>query len=766
MGRMTRVELHGFKGQTRHYDLGAATALVGPMGAGKSSCMDAIRYALTGEVGKDDKADAKIAPWFSPVGGTVVVQDAEGNWLKRGIAVDLGRGGKITRILDSSSTPMGAKQTDVSLWQSNPVLLSPSQFADMSPEEKRREILRICGATEEPSVEKVLEAIALEYVREIGGRAAETSWLYDETKWKLFDPPESHGLEFWGKRGGIFERLQAQCAGSSSAMVSTSTLCAKLTEVCGKEKYAARKEAAAARDATGELEAPALKAEAIASRLEEFSTRLVSLRAIQTSIAEREARRNQLIEDIAAAERAVTHARQALDEQEKIVQAAAKSHEDAIAQNQPTPLPKKPAMPDMGRNLDLQMRVDDLAKELRASEQAITELATAREEESRWIEHRKESGEYEIREILDLMDPSAWPDEAFRSQNSMCARILKFATEALSKVEKHLEAGRRRMDRARAEIQRLEPIAAKLDQLKKEHEAATLERDQNRKLADAAMDSYRAATMEYEVALSGRDRQMSAIHEAKATLEKAKAKLDACGARVEESGKAVARLKKSHDDFIAENEGEDMLSQSEVARLIGEVAKSESEARDAAACVKAYKDAQSRLATNLKAEYAWKIAEIAAKRARDVLVFDAAAPIVQDANRVLDVTGRPERVFVTLENQRGVPTFEMGLTRGDQRIGFAPMSGGESTIFLCAIAVAIALRSTGHRIILVEADKLDEIGLKNVFESLVHFREQITFVLCTSRDVPIIDGWEYRWLDPSNDEDSRPKLRKVENDDV
>ena len=87
MSRITHVELDGYKGIFRRHELGPLTLLSGPNGLGKSAVLEGLRYALSGEV-PSGKALDEVARFFPPRGGAVLVIDADGNWLRRGIERD------------------------------------------------------------------------------------------------------------------------------------------------------------------------------------------------------------------------------------------------------------------------------------------------------------------------------------------------------------------------------------------------------------------------------------------------------------------------------------------------------------------------------------------------------------------------------------------------------------------------------------------------------------------------------------------------------
>jgi hypothetical protein len=86
-------------------------------------------------------------------------------------------------------------------------------------------------------------------------------------------------------------------------------------------------------------------------------------------------------------------------------------------------------------------------------------------------------------------------------------------------------------------------------------------------------------------------------------------------------------------------------------------------------------------------------------------------PLVDDVAALLAAAGRSERVYLELENERGKPVFDLGWVSGDSRRSLSALSGGEAVLFCAALAVTIAKRSTGRKVLLIEADPLDEDNL-------------------------------------------------------
>ena len=214
------------------------------------------------------------------------------------------------------------------------------------------------------------------------------------------------------------------------------------------------------------------------------------------------------------------------------------------------------------------------------------------------------------------------------------------------------------------------------------------------------------------------------------------------------------------------------------------------EAEEAAGAVTAYRDAIDRAHLNKIAEASWKAAEAACKAAREIYVADIVKPIVADIGDVLTAAGREERVYLLLENERGKPIFDLGwiltkeksptelrydpvghlrqLPGGDaypdpstydepvklgvtgvvgSRRSLSSLSGGEAVLFTAALALALARRSDARRVLLIEADPLDEFNLGELLSALGEIPDDhpigklAACLVATSTDVSAADGW-------------------------
>jgi hypothetical protein len=111
-------------------------------------------------------------------------------------------------------------------------------------------------------------------------------------------------------------------------------------------------------------------------------------------------------------------------------------------------------------------------------------------------------------------------------------------------------------------------------------------------------------------------------------------------------------------------------------------------------------------------------------------------------NNLFQKAGRHERVYLELENDRGKPIFELGWTKDGKRVSLRALSAGETVLLTAALSVAIALKSPGRKLLLVEADPLDPENLRGLFPALLPWAEKLdALIVATASPVEDPEGW-------------------------
>jgi len=156
-------------------------------------------------------------------------------------------------------------------------------------------------------------------------------------------------------------------------------------------------------------------------------------------------------------------------------------------------------------------------------------------------------------------------------------------------------------------------------------------------------------------------------------------------------------------------------------------------------------------------ETAWKMTEKAIDFVRESHIDSATQKLIDDMNKVLEKTGRKERAYLTLENKRGKPIFELGWKGGTPKTprSVNAISKGEGTLFCAALSIAITLRASGLKLLLIEADTLDTDNLGLLVKALKDWEEELdTIIVATSTHLPsTVVGWNmFNYYDNCNEE--------------
>lgn len=712
MNRITEVQLVGFKceeGQDRTFELGARTVLSGPNGLGKSAVLEGLRYALSGEVPTGKSLD-RVAKYFPERGGAVTVTDAAGNFICRGIEVDHEKN-QVSEKLELS---------EGSEWGASAALLDMRGFLALSADKRREFVLELVGAGEVPDDNEVKAVVANAYARGIAGVAASAETLEPS---RLKDLPDGVRAvaEHWSTVWSVF----ASYLGGK--MTTASEIFQKLTEVAKERKNSSARAAKDAKSAHRELEAAAKGAEAAAAELEK--RRYAAEEAADTFGTAREeaARLKEAAEAVERESRDLATLRSRLERCETAV------------------------VEEPGERLEMDTSPSEEANQLRA--EANTVQARANEV---MAQHRK------LETARDYLSASRGVlEQAKGERDQLAAEPVGRLVAAMTTLRKELKPA------SGAGIEIVELLQTAVDEVAASWKTRL---DNNAKRLSEAADGVRDAQKQHaeldtlpdtEEYLADLKREIDKIENKALELDyanvgrieaekKALEEWEAKTARAIEVRTEVRALKERceaartrHQELT---EKLDAMPDPPVRALRDDVEAAQEalqEAEEAAGAVTAYRDAIDRAKRNKVAEASWKAAEAACKAARESYVADIVAPIVADIGAILTAAGRQERVYLRLENDRGKPIFDLGWTLGDSRRSLSSLSGGEAVLFTAALALALARRSDGRRVLLIEADPLDESNLAELLTALGGIPDDQlgACLVATTTDVPAADGW-------------------------
>lgn len=737
MPRITRIRSDGFKGEFDE-ELAPGTVLSGPNGAGKSARLEALVYALSGRVPTGKSLD-EVALYFGERGGTVQVEDAAGNWIQRGIKRDREKA-KVSEI-SSGGGPEGGPLRG---FMADPAVLDLRDFLSLSANKRREFVLQLCGQGE-ASGEDILEAVEDQYAKGVSGSAATA-----ETLARPEDLPEYEAelAVAWTEPRGLREQLASHLLGSKDK--TASEFCQTLAEFAGTSKNAARRSGVEARAAVRELEAQAQGAKAAAA----------DIGRRQAAVATFEEGYNQAREDYGRDQEIRAEAEKLEREYGTLEQALASAKEKAAALTDPGPEPELPPhMPagerpeEFGRRSDaLLKQQEDLTGAFSHYHETKASLHKAQEQLVSAKEALEEHRRLGLGELVDVAQ--GIPEDAHELvprlrrivdavSSNWRARKLELATRFVE-MEDHLVELSEVMDLAEPRFKQAETRAKELDA-----ELAALGEEERawKDDADRLAAEYRAAVERREIWRGKRK-----------SYDRAQADVDG----VQESLKRTADVRREALGRLeASTEGAGYAVAERAAKL-KEAKATLTRALEAAGAVKAFEEATARAKREIVAEMAWTRAERSTQRAREVYVGQATKPLVEDLQELLDRCGCHEnRVYLDLENDRGKPIFDLGWYRqGDLRdqllcpekkTSISALSGGEAVLFCAALSVAIARRSKGRRILLIEADPLDETNLALLLDGLSGVTGELDACLvATSTPVSSREGWavhDFNWED-------------------
>ncbi len=712
MNRITSVVLDGFKGPARTYKLGARTLLTGPNGLGKSAVLEAVRYALTGEVPTGKSRDA-VATYFSARGGKVELVDEDYAWIRRGIEVDHEKH-EVSKKLELSEN---------SSWKASPTLLDMREFLALSANKRREFVLELVGAGEVPPDGEIKSVIANAYARSIAGPAASEETLNFE---KICDLPAKLRpvAAHWSTVWTVFSSYLGGKSATASEIFQT------LTEAARVRKNSSQRDALDAKSASRELEAEAKGAKAAAQELEK--RREVAKAASETfgTAREQAARRKQAAEAIE------------LEGQDRAKLASRLELCEAAVVEDPGKKPKVDASPSEEADRlreeanAVQVRANKIMAQQRKLKEANALLNLGRDRLKREEEHRDELHHEPISQAVNVA--AELREESFREHwNIKTGRVVD---ELLNLVD---ELAFSWNERAEECSRRLTDWSLQLRSAELECQDLVRESRNDENLEDLTRET---GSIEAEAHMYDKANSVRIAEEREALQEwwvKANRAIE-----VQTEEKALRERYKAtrtrHHELV---ENLEAMPDPPVRALKEDVEAAREalqEAEEAFGVLTAYHGAIARAKSNQVAEASWKAAEAACKAARETYVAEIVEPIKADIGAILSAAGRPEPVYLQLENDRGKPIFDLGWIVGNEKRSLSSISDGEALLYTVALALALGRESMGRRVLLIEAEPLDDFNLGELLEALASIKdEELLCLVATSKDPPKNrDGWK------------------------
>lgn len=711
---IVEVALEGFKGFDRTFTLAKLTLLTGDNGLGKSAVIEAIKWCLTGVVPSGRTKD-EAAKFFGERGGSVKLTDGNGNWIKRTLAIDH-ESKRVSTSVESQNegTPRGEASRASDFWGVNETALEISNFLALSATKRREFVLQLVSTNELPPIGDVLFQVGTSYAKQIAGEAATLDTLHEDAREDLSEETAALAERFWL----MWSILKTYHLGAGSQFWL------QMTNAAGEAKLAARRTANEAKAAIRELETEAKGARAAAARVEVLR---VESEGLQEELRELESR---------AALR--KEKQRAWDSCALELKARDKEHADMarslreLGELGDKPKPISTLVPIEAEELKKKQEAYD-AEVFLDERRVIVIDCTAR------AGYAREDGE------RIQVEPTGRLVEYLATHYGSDDVLGVLLDEVTSDWRRRREDATKKLAGMIAEVEEATALLTG-NSAERTDRVVFLERDVTdclEKLADAKQHWLREQ--------GDRASEIDTWHSKKNQIA-------LYTERRKSADKAFKGLSERLKQLERELKGFDEVDTEEVRKAALKAEFDYSQAQKAAGAVLAYERSTARAINEKLKERSWAFVERAIQRAREVLVAEIVKPIIGDIQALLACAERSESVYLLLENDRGAPIFDLGWIEGESRRSLDSLSGGESVFFVSALAIAISKRVDSRRLLLVEADSLDESALRRYLNALAKMDVQLdACVVATNRPITETNDW----LVTTFNKDGRVSSRKA-----
>lgn len=109
----------------------------------------------------------------------------------------------------------------------------------------------------------------------------------------------------------------------------------------------------------------------------------------------------------------------------------------------------------------------------------------------------------------------------------------------------------------------------------------------------------------------------------------------------------------------------------------------------------------------------------AVRALREEIMAEAVRPLIKHVQAFLDAANMGRRAYCDLAGDTGRPAFDLGWSDGTTRVSLDVLSGGETTIFVAAVAYAmVRLADVPLRLLLIEAAEVDAQHMARLLEAI------------------------------------------------
>jgi DNA repair exonuclease SbcCD ATPase subunit len=756
--RLETITLKNWKGQNVRHALSPLCLISGPNGAGKSAILEGIQFACEGRSPLGDSPQAAL-PLVGLTGGGVHVALDNGFGWSRELAIDHSEGGKVSQTLAIDGRGIGkVKETEGAIKERigrNGEIFSPmfrlDNFLDLSDDKRRDFVLELCATAQRtsgggacggtPAAPQLLNRIHLAYLTEALGEGTVAT-----------NKDRENAADFLVDKLSEGER---QAFGEIMVEVSAA-LRGDIADCLNAALAAAKDGIQAARRAKDDANSAVRQ---ISERLAAVTVSAETATALRERLAKVREERSELEKQIARQE-AVVATRTGLARRLDQMRTDAAQQDAAIKAGPLTDTYADPAA--------LEAEADELAtpytptdlKELEATEnQARIELGEAAQTWSDLMNAvGKAKNEAErLQVVLKVAEKDDWTalDALCDAHEGFFVDVQEGALTSWAAIRTFVQSRKlhENLDAVRAS---LDEATAKFNLANNEYEAASAIHD----AAKAALHAATTALREARSRVNDETREAAErTKKANSLREQARSIRNSVERAAQADANRAERLQKLQSDIVT---AEAELNRFD-AELGGFVPMAELEMLRTALVASAEaletsikaKDGNDRLkeeytkcvadaeAQAIKWEVCKKLAE-GVKKLREEIMVELVAPLLTKMDEFFAASGAELKAYCGLIDARGSRVFDLGIQRGDERIVYAALSGGERCLVGAALAYALVqLADPPLKLLMIEAAECDTYSLHAIADACYQLSSNLSNVLLATWINGRVPGWEH-----------------------
>jgi hypothetical protein len=677
--------------------------------------LEGVHFALFGRLPSRYAATNQAVGELFGESGLVEFEDTSDKlaedpvWIRRKLTRS---GAAVSVKVDTSDSTPGSQSVDDGRWAaSNAFLLDFEAFEKLKPAEKGKYILELCHKTTGSKRDDIMGDIRKFAAIELGGPDADAQFfrkIQDHFRQK-----EIPIAERCAGSGGTFELLSTHIDERDRPSVVCLRLLAEAKEQLAMHQSAIR-DGKKTLEKLKEGASVQLPRDADVAREERRVTRFKE-RAIRARAANE---RFQIVsEKLPEAEVANERALEALKSaQEKYSAALERARDVPKAPEEPVGL--KDAMREAK---EANGQVESLASLLAEAEVAAKKVDVAQKAVKDHADALKAYEGNQAFRLFALIDDL--PDDLYETIPAIkgAAQGVRHSFDREKKrLEGCLEESNKNLKGAAKALARYGDLEAKTSQL------AGLRKDAKAAEAKHAsiMGEFDLAKREHAKALEAHEEVVAASREAEDAAVRARGAVE--GARG-----ALVNLTESVRGARSDRERKNKGEMKELEEALEEAEGVLKTYQEATIIADEYKKIADDLAYGALDVEAWRLMVSAIEETRNLYLSEAAGTLLEKANEIYRQAFPRETIKIVLETPTGKTTCQFELHRDGVVIKDKALSVGEWCLVLSAFSLAASLRSSGRRILLIEAQALDRRNIARLLHMLTAKGPSLVLVAST-----------------------------------